>query len=97
MSVAYRVLVADQIALDGLAPLRDDPRFDDRQAEPQRQRSGGRDRLGGSGAGAKRDVTRDLARANGEGDRARRRERGHVGVEAATELGIAGRQHHFGG
>ena len=28
MSATYRVLVADQIALDGLAPLRDDPRFE---------------------------------------------------------------------
>ena len=28
MTVAYRVLVADQIAVDGLAPLRDDPRFE---------------------------------------------------------------------
>jgi D-3-phosphoglycerate dehydrogenase len=28
MSAAFRVLVADQIALDGLAPLRDDPRFE---------------------------------------------------------------------
>src|SRR5919107_5562432 len=28
MSAMYRVLVADQIALDGLAPLRDDSRFE---------------------------------------------------------------------
>src|SRR5687767_7965726 len=28
MSATYRVLVADQIALDGLAPLRDDSRFE---------------------------------------------------------------------
>jgi len=28
MTTTYRVLVADQIALDGLAPLRDDPRFE---------------------------------------------------------------------
>ena len=28
MTTQYRVLVADQIALDGLAPLRDDSRFE---------------------------------------------------------------------
>ena len=28
MSATYRVLVADAIALDGLAPLRDDSRFE---------------------------------------------------------------------
>ena len=93
MSAMYRVLVADQIALDGLAPLRDDPRFE-LIVRPGLKGAELADAIASADAVLVRSatqITRDsLARANG----LKVIGRAGVGVDtidvdAATERGIA--------
>ena len=93
MSAMYRVLVADQIALDGLAPLRDDPRFE-LIVKPGLKGAELADAIASADAVLVRSatqITRDsLARANG----LKVIGRAGVGVDtidvdAATERGIA--------
>ena len=93
MSAAYRVLVADQIALDGLAPLRDDPRFE-LIVKPGLKGAELADAIAGADAVLVRSATQitreSLARANG----LKVIGRAGVGVDtidvdAATERGIA--------
>ena len=93
MSATYRVLVADQIALDGLAPLRDDSRFE-LIVKPGLKGNELADAIAGADAVLVRSATQitreSLARANG----LKVIGRAGVGVdtidvEAATERGIA--------
>jgi D-3-phosphoglycerate dehydrogenase len=93
MSATFRVLVADQIALDGLAPLRDDSRFE-LIVKPGLKGTELADAIASADAVLVRSatqITRDsLARANG----LKVIGRAGVGVdtidvEAATERGIA--------
>ena len=93
MSAMYRVLVADQIALDGLAPLRDDSRFE-LVVKPGLKGAELADAIAAADAVLVRSatqITRDsLSRANG----LKVIGRAGVGVDtidvdAATERGIA--------
>jgi len=93
MTAQYRVLVADQIALDGLAPLRDDSRFD-LIVKPGLKGAELADAIGSADAVLVRSTTQitreSLARANG----LKVIGRAGVGVDtidvnAATERGIA--------
>jgi D-3-phosphoglycerate dehydrogenase len=93
MSAVYRVLVADQIALDGLAPLRDDPRFE-LIVKPGLKGAELADAIAAADAVLVRSATQitreSLARANG----LKVIGRAGVGVDtidvdAATERGIA--------
>ena len=93
MSATYRVLVADQIALDGLAPLRDDARFD-LIVKPGLKGSELADAIASADAVLVRSATQitreSLAKANG----LKVIGRAGVGVDtidvdAATERGIA--------
>jgi D-3-phosphoglycerate dehydrogenase / 2-oxoglutarate reductase len=93
MSPVYRVLVADQIALDGLAPLRDDPRFE-LIVKPGLKGDELADAIASADAVLVRSATQitreSLARANG----LKVIGRAGVGVDtidvdAATERGIA--------
>jgi D-3-phosphoglycerate dehydrogenase len=90
---SYRVLVADQIALDGLAPLRDDPRFE-LIVRPGLKGDELADAIAGVDAVLVRSATKitreSLARANG----LKVIGRAGVGVDtidvdAATERGVA--------
>ena len=93
MSAMYRVLVADQIALDGLAPLRDDARFE-LIVKPGLKGNELADAIAAADAVLVRSATQitreSLARANG----LKVIGRAGVGVDtidvdAATERGIA--------
>jgi D-3-phosphoglycerate dehydrogenase len=93
MSATYRVLVADQIALDGLTPLRDDPRFE-LIVKPGLKGAELADAIASADAVLVRSATQitreSLARANG----LKVIGRAGVGVDtidvdAATERGIA--------
>jgi D-3-phosphoglycerate dehydrogenase len=93
MSAMYRVLVADQIALDGLAPLRDDSRFE-LIVKPGLKGNELADAIAAADAVLVRSATQitreSLARANG----LKVIGRAGVGVDtidvdAATERGIA--------
>jgi len=93
MTAQYRVLVADQIALDGLAPLRDDSRFD-LIVKPGLKGAELADAIASADAVLVRSATQitreSLARANG----LKVIGRAGVGVDtidvnAATERGIA--------
>ena len=93
MSATYRVLVADQIALDGLAPLRDDSRFE-LIVKPGLKGADLADAIAAADAVLVRSATQitreSLARANG----LKVIGRAGVGVDtidvdAATERGIA--------
>jgi D-3-phosphoglycerate dehydrogenase len=93
MSDRYRVLVADSIAVDGLAPLRDDPRFE-LVVRPNLKEAELAEAIAEADAVLVRSATRITRESLRHADRLKVIGRAGVGVdtidvEAATERGIA--------
>jgi D-3-phosphoglycerate dehydrogenase len=88
----YRVLVADSISVDGLAPLRDDPRFE-LLVKPGLKGEELADAIAGADAVLVRSATRITRESLARADRLKAIGRAGVGVDtidvdAATERGI---------